>query len=141
MVEYLESVHIREFLTGSMHEVKQSISIQKIEDLHYEDPTQTMSILSPDKCRDNTFHNDICCDCQALETWWDRFRSTVDDLIFKSNVHTCRGQKSDEKAVKKDRPDCINKHGNCKARFPREVFEQTEVNPKTGALNIKKGEA
>jgi len=58
-----------------------------------------------------------------------------------SNVHTCRGQKSDEKAVKKDRPGCINKHGNCKARFPREVFEQTEVDSKTGALNVKRGEA
>ena len=56
-------------------------------------------------------------------------------------MFTCRGQKSDEKAVKKDRPGCINKHGNCKARFPREVFEQTEVDPKTGALNVKKGEA
>jgi len=60
---------------------------------------------------------------------------------LKSNVHTCRGQKSDKKAVKKDRPGCINKHGNRKARFPREVFEQTEVDPKTGALNVKKGEA
>ena len=93
------------------------------------------------ECKEKTCDNDNCSDCQALETWWNRFRATVDDLIFKSNVHTCRGQKSDEKAVKKDKPGCINKHGNCKARFPREVFEQTEVDPKTGALNVKKGEA
>ena len=33
-----------------------------------------------------------------------------------------------------------NKHGNCKAQFPRQIFEKTEVDPKTGALNIKKGE-
>ena len=38
------------------------------------------------------------------------------------------------------RPTCINKQGNCKARFPRPLFEQTEVDPMTGALNIKKGE-
>jgi len=130
MVEYLESVHVGEFLTGSIHEVKQNINLQKMEDPHYEDPTQTMPIPPPDECKEKTCDNNNCSDCQALETWWDRFRATVDDLIFKSNVHTCRGQKSDEKSAKKDRPGCINKHGNCKARFPREVFEQTEVDPK-----------
>ena len=30
--------------------------------------------------------------------------------------------------------------GNCTAQFPRQTFEKTEVDPKTGALNIKKGE-
>ena len=54
-------------------------------------------------------------------------------MIFKSNVHTCRGQSN-------VRPGCINNHGNCKARFPRNLFTQTEVDPKTGALNVKKGE-
>src|ERR1700691_5517444 len=44
------------------------------------------------------------------------------------------------KKKKKERRGCINKHGNCKARFPRQIFEKTEVDPKTGALNIKKGE-
>ena len=34
----------------------------------------------------------------------------------------------------------INKHGNCKAQFPRQIFEETQVDPKTGALNIKEGE-
>ena len=32
-----------------------------------------------------------------------------------------------------------NKWGKCKARFPRKTFEHTEVNPDSGALNIKKG--
>src|SRR6202167_2696649 len=44
------------------------------------------------------------------------------------------------KKKKKERRGCINKHGNCKAQFPRQTFEKTEVDPKTGALNIKKGE-
>ena len=29
---------------------------------------------------------------------------------------------------------------NMETRFPRQTFEKTEVDPKTGALNIKKGE-
>jgi hypothetical protein len=32
-------------------------------------------------------------------------------------------------------------YGNCKAQFLRQIFEETQVDPKTGALNIKKGEA
>ena len=35
----------------------------------------------------------------------------------------------------------MNKDGNCRARFPRPIFDCTEVDPKTGALNVKKGEA
>lgn len=42
--------------------------------------------------------------------------------------------------MRKDKPTCINKQGKCKARFPRLRFEQTEVDPITGALNVKKGE-
>ena len=36
---------------------------------------------------------------------------------------------------------CTNAKGECKRRFPRDTFEQTMVEPKTGALNLKKGEA
>jgi len=68
-------------------------------------------------------------------------KNTVDDLILRSNVHKCRTSiPADEKKQKKEQRGCINKHGNCKAIFPRQTFEKTEVDPKTGALNIKKGE-
>src|ERR1700674_5270660 len=44
------------------------------------------------------------------------------------------------KSKKKERKGCLNAQGNCKARFPRELFKETQVDPKTGALNVKKGE-
>ncbi|KDR65460.1 hypothetical protein GALMADRAFT_43933, partial [Galerina marginata CBS 339.88] len=138
IVEYLESVHIGEFLTGSKDEVEDQINIEKSENKKYQDPTQTLPDAPPPLCNNKTCDN--CSDCEALESWWEKFRKITDDLIFKSNVHTCRKQ-SDKKSDKKDRPGCINKHGNCKARFPRKIVDQTEVDPKTGALNIKKGEA
>ena len=80
---------------------------------------------------------------KKLENWWDNFKYTVDDLILRSNVHDCGKNQStkNEKTPKKDRPTCINKQGKCKARYPRPLVEQTEVDPKTGALNMKKGEA
>ena len=139
MVEYLESVHIGEFMTGTQEEVKHHVEIEKSQNQNYQDPTQTLPDPPPPLCENKGCIEELCDNCQKLETWWQKFRKITDDLILKSNVHTCRGQ-SNEKASKKDRPGCINKHGNCKARFPRDIFIQSEVDPKTGALNIKKGE-
>ena len=71
----------------------------------------------------------------------EKFQNTVDDLILRSNVCKCHTSiPADEKKQKKERRGCINKHGNCKVQFPRQTFEKTKVDPKTGALNIKKGE-
>ena len=102
----------------------------------YQDPTQTLPDPPPE------FKD---CDCEKCESckntanWWQKFKNTVDDLILWSTVHKCRtSNPADEKKSKKERRGCINKHGNCKARFPRQIFEETQVDPNTGALNIKK---
>ncbi|KIM74021.1 hypothetical protein PILCRDRAFT_80473, partial [Piloderma croceum F 1598] len=58
-----------------------------------------------------TNHVQECLNCDERLSWWQRFKNTVDDLLMR-----------------------------CKRRFPRETFEQTMVEPKTGALNLKKGE-
>ena len=140
MVEYLEGVHNGEFLTGSMDEVRHKVDTEKDENEHYTDPTQTLPEAPPPMCKEKTCNN--CVGCKQLSSWWSRFRNTVDDLVLRSNVHNCsKNESTNEKTRRKDRPTCINKYGNCKARFPRPLFEQTEVDPKTGALNVKKGEA
>src|SRR4051794_9219253 len=142
MVEYLESVHIGEFMTGSMSEIEAEIKNKHLNDKHYVDPTQTLPQAPPPLCDTCDTPNDKCATCASLKTWWECYKHEVDDLIFRSNVHNCNRNKStSEKANKKDRPTCINQHGNCKARFPRPTYEQTEVDPKTGSLNIRKQEA
>src|SRR2546423_3807123 len=129
MVQYLEGVHAGEFMTGTMADVEAEINTRGESDEDYQDPTQTLPVPPPPLC---DTPGDHCEACESLDNWWDRFRQTVDDLVFKSNVHKCsRGG---------NRPSCINKHGNCKARFPRETFNQTEVDQNSGALNVKKGE-
>jgi len=60
-------------------------------------------------CKNKACDEENCDNCQELETWWQKFRKITNDLIFKSNVYTCRGQ-SNEKASKKDRPGCIKIH-------------------------------
>ncbi|EDQ98849.1 uncharacterized protein LACBIDRAFT_318627 [Laccaria bicolor S238N-H82] len=77
----------------------------------------------------------------ALLHKWQEYAKTVDDLILRSNVHDCgRNKSASEKAAKRDRPTCMNKQGKCKASFPRPLYDQTEVDSNTGALNVKKGE-
>lgn len=137
IVEYLESVHVGEFMTGTMDEVKEQVD-KNMKAKEYKDPTQTLPDAPPEStnCDCNK-----CENCENTASWWENFKNTVDDLILRSNVHKCRTSiPADEKKQKKERRGCINKHGNCKARFPRQTFEKTEVDPKTGALNIKKGE-
>jgi hypothetical protein len=137
IVEYLESVHVGEFMTGTMEEVKEQVD-ENMKAKEYRDPTQTLpdAPSEPTDCDCNK-----CESCENTTNWWQNFKNTVDDLILRSNVHKCRTSvPADEKKQKKEQRGCINKHGNCKARFPRQTFEKTEVDPKTGALNIKKGE-
>src|SRR6266536_3045228 len=138
IVEYLEGVHAGEFQTGTKDEVEAEIKFKETQP-GYQDPTQTLPVPPPPLC---DTPGDDCKDCESLQSWQDQFKHTVDDLVFRSNVHDCRrNQSKGERANKKDRPTCLNKHGNCRARFPRQVFNQTEVDPKTGALNVRKGEA
>jgi hypothetical protein len=45
IVEYLESVHIREFMTGTQEEVKHHIEIEKTQNPNYQDPTPRLYLI------------------------------------------------------------------------------------------------
>jgi hypothetical protein len=143
MVEYLEGVHVGEFLTGSMIDVKTFVEKEMAHD-NYRDPTETLPETPPPLC---TVHEDRSSVCCCLYEWWAKLKHTVDDLIFRSNIHRCAKEPNEKKSTKsnkinkkKSRRGCINNDGKCKARFPRPLFDQTEVDPMTGALNMKKQE-
>lgn len=153
MVEYLEGVHMGEFLTGSHQKVQQIVNNNMIQN-DYVSPTETLPAPPPLKCKKTVACGD-CAKCIELDNWRDHYRDTVDDILLRSNVHTCRGgpreyQRKHNRDRGKSRNSkekfnpvtgCkSNKWGKCKARFPRKVFEQTMVNPMTGSLDIKKGE-
>ena len=129
MVEYLEAVHKGEFFNGKLEDV-----VERIEEYQknpeYIPPTKTMPEAPPPPCPDRNAC-DVCDNCKALKNWWSRFKSTVDDLVKRSNLHN--------DCSKSVRP-CLRK-GKCKARFPRDIVESTMVDPTTGALKMKKGEA
>jgi len=132
MVEYLESLCVGEFLTGQKIDVSERVGdASKLSD--YCDPTFTLPNPPPLSCA----VEHVECSCEEQQSfWWQNFEHTVDDLLLRSNqhVHTVDANGNNTSY-------CANSKGECKRRFPRDVFEQTLVDPKTGALNLKKGEA
>ena len=89
IVEYLESVHIGEFLTGSHCEVLQNVSNNMIQ-YDYVNPKESLPVPPPSKCR-NTLECGSCINCNDLKEWQINFGNTVDDILLRSNIHTCRG--------------------------------------------------
>ena len=140
LIDYLESAHIGEFLTGSQSEILDQVTQMSQVD-GYTDPTQTLPKPPPTtacqrKCG-------VCHKCKSLAQWCTEYEKEVDDLILKSNVHRCSENAKPDKVGDRVRPlryvGCVDsKTGKCKARFPRQIFEKTEVDPESGAVNMKK---
>jgi Helitron helicase-like domain at N-terminus/PIF1-like helicase len=137
IVEYLEAVHKGEFFNGQLHDVNQRVKEEQKNDSEYLDPTKTMPESPPELCQEKECS---CCEkCSNINSWWIKFRRTVDDLVMRSNGHSCRMSTKDQDG-NDIRKGCLNKQNKCKARFPREIVKQTMVDPLTGALKVKKGE-
>ncbi|KAF8161432.1 hypothetical protein B0H34DRAFT_641050, partial [Crassisporium funariophilum] len=118
LVQYLEAVHQGGSITKAASAASQVPE--------YRSPIMMLPEPPPDACPEKCT---ACDGCKGLESWWSQFSFTVNDILFKSNIHTCRSNKDS------------NNWGTCCGRFPWLVFKQTEVNPATGSLNIKKLEA
>ena len=116
----------------------------------YEDPTQTLPSPPPGNCsceHDDDTDSLDCQRCEECDTWWGAFRATVDDLLLRSNIHTCREGRTPRSAKtaserKKSNvvKGCLNKDGICMARFPRELVEETYVDHSDGHIVMKKRE-
>jgi hypothetical protein len=141
IISWLESCHMGEFLTGSQNDVLESVTKDSKQE-SYKDPTETLGPQPPPPLCDSIHAQDQSCHkCDELNHWWKCFEGVVDDLVSKSNVHDCeRGTNKDGSVSKKYASCKDNKYGKCKARFPCQIFKFTEVDPETGALNIKKNE-
>jgi len=130
MIEYLESVHMGEFSTGTMEQVQVDIENAEASDKKRVPPTLTLPDPGPEIC---LAHVDVkvqsCHQCSQSFDWWQKFKVTVDEILFRSNKHRCYAGCTDPR------------YNSCKARFPRDTFIETGINPETGSLNLKKGEA
>jgi hypothetical protein len=147
IIDWLESCHSGEFLTGTQEEVSEKIS-ENMKNANYTDPTQTLPLHPPKLCKiDHIVENGsneekptICMPCSKWSSWWTCAINTIDDLLLKSNLHNCNhnlnkngSRKNNTSSGCKD-----NKWGKCKARFPRTLFTQSTIDTLTGAIDIKK---
>ena len=132
MVEYLESLCVGEFLTGPKLDVSGKVD-ERSKSADYRNPTLTLPKLPVGPCDDDC---DQCMCNDERGHWWQEFQDVVDDLLLRSNQHSHKVDKDGN-----NKSYCATARGECKRRFPRDTFEQTLVDPKTGALNLKKGEA
>ncbi|EPS93026.1 hypothetical protein FOMPIDRAFT_1093331, partial [Fomitopsis schrenkii] len=136
MVEYLEGVHQAEFMDSTMTEVQEHIQKQQESD-HYQDPTLTLPDPPPSVHKHDCKDSSTCDICSANQSWWAQFKETVNDIVYKSHRHQCStapgGCKVDKKTGKLLKV--------CKRRFPRPVRPCTVMDPDSGALLMKQGEA
>ncbi|KAI0358879.1 hypothetical protein OH77DRAFT_1396241, partial [Trametes cingulata] len=86
MVEYLESVHIGEFMTGTMESVGKRLAEEDHKNPSRVPPTETLPEAPPEKCAHDAQSD--CAKCQDYMSWWDRFKHTVDEILYLSNRHT-----------------------------------------------------
>src|SRR6202789_3264273 len=171
LIDYLESVHRGEFITGTMQDIKEKVPhVQEINsgihsilidknlptetETSYKDPTLTMPDPVPLSCGSCRNQEEFCELCVINQKWWDKFMLTVDDIILRSNVHRCNAgasiknnhnQNPSESTSKNLAPKgpkgCLDQYGNCKARFPRNIYEETIVDADDGHIFMKKLES
>jgi hypothetical protein len=88
MVEYLEAVHKGEFFNGQFADVSQRVKEAQKNDVEYLDPTKTMPEPPPEQCKEKECSS--CNKCIKYKSWQIKFNQTVDDLVMRSNGHSCR---------------------------------------------------
>ncbi|KDR75358.1 hypothetical protein GALMADRAFT_47350, partial [Galerina marginata CBS 339.88] len=139
LIDYLESTSKGEFLTGTMSTIEGNVNLAKVEP-GYIDPTQTLASKPPPLCKNCSKVG--CSRCTKQDEWWKSvFATETDDLLLKSNVHTCSSgfKKNGEIMKNKDYVGCLNnKWKKCKARFPRTILKETKVDIESGRIDLKK---
>ncbi|PPQ65718.1 hypothetical protein CVT26_000335 [Gymnopilus dilepis] len=133
LVDYLESVHTGDFLTGTKDEIKERVQTLDSDS----DATLRLAPRPPEMCDRESCNDDGCEACLKIAAWYDEFCREVDELLLRSNLHTCRASSKD--AGSSNGPKgCLSKDGQCAARFPREIFLQTLVDLADGHIDLKK---
>jgi hypothetical protein len=85
IVEYLEGVHVGEFMTGSHEAVQQMVNKEMIDD-EYKDPTQTMPEPPSKSCHKQSSCMSSCLPCKSIKQWQSKYKFTVDDILLCSNI-------------------------------------------------------
>ena len=87
LIEYLENAHVGEFLTGIKEDILKNLLVKQAKS-GYVDSCDRLPTLPPEACK-AMCKSSGCALCGNVMTWWSTFRSTVDQILALSNIHTC----------------------------------------------------
>ena len=93
MVEYLESVHQGEFITGTMESVGNRLDKLKDEDPSHTCPTESLPTPPPPKCAEahaSSEEMENCAACASYSKWLCQCHNEINEILFRSNRHSCR---------------------------------------------------
>ncbi|KDR86187.1 hypothetical protein GALMADRAFT_50022, partial [Galerina marginata CBS 339.88] len=146
LINYLEDAHTGDFLTGSMDDIKANIYNDKMPETNENsvdthDPTLCLPTMPPEICLSDSCTG--CPKCQQTEAWLKSFQTEVDNIVLRSNVHSCRASSkaNPNGDIQKNTPKgCLSADGSCAARFPRDVYEKTTIDQEDGHIDMKKTE-
>jgi len=143
LMAWLESCHTGDFLAGAHKDVvEKNKQRERVEG--YVDPTESLPVPPPrTRCKMHTDTDHLGCHaCVLYRDWEQAFEDTVDDILLRSNVHSCQRGINKDGSRKKTATSagCMdNKWRKCKARFPRETHPRTVVD-NLGVVIMKKVE-
>ena len=140
LVKYLEGTHAGDFMSASLKDVEADVR-EASGTKGYKDPTEMLPEAPPLPCSKNECND--CEQCTNVDSWWLRFRRVVNALLFRSNVHKCSSTRNKDGSRNKGCAfiGCLdNVYGKCKARFPRPIYEHTQVDLESGSMLMKKME-
>ncbi|KAF7789846.1 hypothetical protein EIP86_000794 [Pleurotus ostreatoroseus] len=133
-VEYLESVHVGDFCTGTMSDVEETVADKRQQNPSMPKATVRLPTPAPEPCES------MCKQCVACVTsadWWGEYYKEVDELILESNVHDCSRSRGCKILVRVGKDIQVK----CKSRFPQEIVPTTMFDKDDGAIKQRKTEA
>ncbi|KAI0355692.1 hypothetical protein OH77DRAFT_1361593, partial [Trametes cingulata] len=129
LIRWLEDCHVGDFLTAKGHELAQGLEEEYLQ--HLPDGKTRLSTRLKQSVRDPATTLPAPPSCEHADAeWFSRLARETDEIVFCSNRH----DPSHGKGCWRGDP------GYCRARFPREVFEETQVDRASGALRFAKHE-
>ena len=122
MIDYLEAAHQGEYKESTESLVREDLNDRESQN-GYVRPSELLPNPPPPFC---DCEKEGCVPCIEYRDWKIEYKETLNDILFRTNRHTC------------SKNNCMaNRYNTCKARFPRQVFRSSMVDPLTGALCMK----
>ena len=122
LIAYLQSCQTGDYIQASYEEVKDMVD--NCDSVGQTAPTELLPEKPPALPHEPCGN---CTECLEFDDWRTRYLQTINNILFRVNHHKCSKQL------------CLNnKTKSCKARFPRETRNTTEIDSESGRVLLEK---